>query len=114
MTLLMMIVNKNLIKKNKFSDVQELTLVEHDGRRIGIGDMVEWDEDYYKVYDYYWDGDSMCILAIDTNDDSDNWHISPDNITNVIPKSTETIEINGKKYYKNEYDGMLKKLEEVK
>lgn len=52
----------------KFSDVQELTPLSYNGKRIAIGDEVKWEDEWHTVYGYHWSGGEWQVDAVRAND----------------------------------------------
>jgi len=71
------------------SDLQELTPIEHNGYRIGIGDWVECDDEWFEVYGYHWWNDQFFLniaRVIDSKPDySSCWSRIQRNIHEVKP-----------------------------
>jgi hypothetical protein len=85
------------------SDVQELTPLEYNGRRIGIGDWVKCgDGEWYEVYGYHWyDGDfviSTAFVEEHTPDYNSCFHWSLQEIEEIKPLyEIEKENLSGKK-----------------
>jgi len=62
----------------KKSDVQELTPLSFNNRRIAFGDEVKWNNEWYVVYGYNWLGEWLIGAILNTND----WNSLSIQITN--------------------------------
>ena len=95
------------------SDVRFLTPAKFKGNSIAIGDYVEGMDSSKGIVSgfYVYDGENKIVL--ETKEDG-SWIVSEDEITDHdITIRTETIEINGKKYNKEEVESKLSELKEI-
>jgi len=92
------------------SDVQEVTPLEYNDHRIGIGDWVKYNGQWYEVYGYHWYADRFYLKTAQVKDDTPDyghcWIISSTQISDTKPlyqkedATTQAIELLKKKGYK--------------
>jgi len=96
------------------SDVRFLTPAKFKGNSIAIGDYVEGMDSSKGIVSgfYVYDGENKIVL--ETKEDG-SWIVSEENIkAHDMTIRTETIEINGKKYNKEDVESKLSELKEIK
>jgi len=96
------------------SDVRFLTPAKFKGNSIAIGDYVERLDGNKGIVTGFYEYGGENKIVLETKEDG-NWIVSEETITDHdITIRTETIEINGKKYNKEEVEIRLSKLKEIK
>ena len=96
------------------SDVRFLTPAKFKGNSIAIGDYVEGMDSSKGIVSgfYVYDGENKIVL--ETKEDG-SWIVSEENIkAHDMTIRTETIEINGKKYNKEDVESKLSELKDIK
>jgi len=74
------------------SDVQELTPLKYEGKSIAIGDEVEYEDDWYTVYGYYWDNGEWCLQTVeDENFNGGCYEFRPRNIDDHRTPHSESL-----------------------
>ena len=64
-----------------FSDVQELTPLSHEGKRIAIGDEIDRGCGHWvTVHGYYWDGYEWVLVCHKRNDKNNCWSVWQEDI----------------------------------
>jgi len=96
------------------SDVRFLTPAKFKGNSIAIGDYVERLDGNKGIVTGFYEYGGENKIVLETKEDG-NWIVSEETITDHdITIRTGTIEINGKKYNKEEVESRLSKLKEIK
>jgi len=96
------------------SDVRFLTPAKFKGNSIAIGDYVERLDGNKGIVTGFYEYGGENKIVLETKEDG-NWIVSEETITDHdITIRTGTIEINGKKYNKEEVEIRLSKLKEIK
>ena len=95
------------------SDVRFLTPAKFEGNSIAIGDYVEGMDGIKGIVTGFFDYDGETRIVVETKEYG-RWIVSEDEITDHdMTIRTETIEINGKKYNKEEVESKLSELKEI-
>jgi len=95
------------------SDVRFLTPAKFKGNSIAIGDYVERLDGNKGIVTGFYEYDGETRIVLETKEDG-SWIFTEDEITAHNTGLNETIEINGKKYNKEEVEIRLSKLKEIK
>ena len=96
------------------SDVRFLTPAKFKGNSIAIGDYVERLDGNKGIVTGFYEYGGENKIVLETKEDG-NWIVSEETITDHdITIRTGTIEINGKKYNKEEVESRLSELKEIK